>query len=86
MEHDYGFYSNANARKIKKRKEENLSVYTPAASKIAGTASQIATAPPSLREFATSSVHKQCTFSAGCAILFIPIGGTASDGLPNTPA
>ena len=43
-------------------------------------------APFSIAAFATSSVHKQCTFNAGCEIVFNPAGGTASCGLPKTPA
>ena len=56
-----------------------------AAARTAGITSQSGSAPFSIAAFATSSVHIQCTFKAGWPIDWSPAGGTASDGLPNTP-
>ena len=61
-------------------------VYPCAAANTAGITSHRGKAPFSIAAFATSSVHMQCTFNAGCEIVFNPAGGTASCGLPKTPA
>ena len=61
-------------------------VYPCAAAITAGITSHRGKAPFSIAAFATSSVHIHFTFKAGCEIVFIPAGGTASDGLPSTPA